>query len=437
MVWDAIIVGAGPSGLASIRRLREAGLSVLALEKRHDVGGVWLYEEDPESHSSAYQTLTMITSKACSHFEGFPFPKEWPDYVPHYLAYKYLRQYAEHFGLLQHIRFNETVSSATRHGDTWTVQTTDGQIYHSRYLLAASGHHWKPFIPEYPGSFEGESYHSHVYKRPIQLADRRVLIVGIGNSGADIAVDAVRVARSVELSTRRGYHILPKFAFFGLPTDELYRRTIAPLPKPMRRFLSNLTLKIIVGPLERYGMPKPKDPLFYTHPLMNSELLYHMRHGKVRIRSGIKYLEGNRVHFTDGSYGEYDTLIWATGYEVDFPYLPKALIPAGDRARRIYLNIFHLDEPSLFFLGLIQPNGCIWNLAEKQAALIARYISGAYRLPSSVQEEAEKYWQAHEERFANSPRHIWEVEWYEYAETLDRLIKRHPLLIQSHSAVHA
>ncbi|MCS7298004.1 MAG: NAD(P)-binding domain-containing protein [Bacteroidia bacterium] len=427
MTWDVIVVGAGPSGLAGIRRLKEAGLSVIAFEKRHDVGGVWLYEDNPEGHSSAYQTLTMITSKACSHFEDFPFPKEWPDYVPHYLAQRYLRNYAEHFGLIDHIRFHTAVESATPTDSGWVVHTSTGETFYSRYLVAATGHHWKPYLPTYPGHFTGESYHSHAYKRPMQLANKRVLIVGIGNSGADIAVDAVRVAQSVDLSTRRGYHVLPKFVFFGIPADEMYRKVIAPLPKPLRRIVSNLTLKIILGPVEKYGMPKPDHPLFYTHPLMNSELLYHLRHGKIRMRPGIQRLEEKKVYFTDGSVGEYDTIVWATGYEVEYPYLPSHLVPSRKRGDRIYLHIFHLDEPHLFYLGLIQPNGCIWNLAEKQAALVARYIMGAYKLPPDVEQQTEAYWRQHAEKFAESLRHIWEVEWYEYAEILDKLIARHPL----------
>lgn len=427
MIWDAIIVGAGPSGLAGIRRLKEAGLSVLTFEKRHDVGGVWLYEDDPEGHSSAYQTLCMITSKVCTQYEDFPFPKEWPDYVPVHLAQRYLRMYAEHFGLLDHIQFHTAVEKAIPTGDGWEVTTSDGKVHRSRYLIAASGHHWKPYLPVYPGTFTGESYHSHAYKRPLQLADRRVLVVGIGNSGADIAVDAVRVAKSVDLSTRRGYHVLPKFVFFGIPSDEMYRKVIAPLPKFLRPLLSRLTLRLILGPVEKYGMPKPDHPLFYTHPLMNSELLYHLRHGKIRMRPGIQRLEGNRVYFTDGSYGEYDTIVWATGYEVVYPYLPPHLVPTREKAARLYLHVFHLDEPRLFYLGLIQPNGCIWNLAEKQAALVARYMVGAYKLPSNVEQETEAYWKAHEQRFADSPRHIWEVEWYEYAEMLDKIIAKHPL----------
>lgn len=427
MRWDAIVVGAGPSGLAAIRKLKEAGLSVLALEKRHDIGGVWLYEEEPESHSSAYQTLTTITSKSRSSFEDFPFPKEWPDYMPHFLVHQYFRRYAEHFKLLEHIRFHTAVEKAAVEPEGWRIVTADGSIYYSRYLIAASGHHWKPYLPTYPGTFTGESYHAHAYKHPLQLSDRRVLIVGLGNSGADIAVDAVRVAKSVDISIRRGYHILPKFAFWGIPTDEFYHRTVAFLPAPLRRFFSSLALKLLLGPMKRYGMPEPKEPLFYTHPLVNSELLYHLRHGKIRLRPAIERLEGRMVRFTDGTLEEYDTLIWATGYEVDFPYLPAELIPTPEKVSRLYLHIFHLDQPRLLYLGLIQPNGCLWNLSEKQAALIARYIAGVYTFPPTVEEETQTYWRKHAQRFANSPRHLWEVDWHEYAKTLDRLIARHPM----------
>ncbi|MCS6790763.1 MAG: NAD(P)-binding domain-containing protein [Bacteroidia bacterium] len=428
--YDALIVGAGPSGLVSLKHLREAGLQALALEKRHDVGGVWLLEE-AEGHSSAYHTLVTITSKACSRLSDHDFPQEWPDYLPWYLVQRYFRTYAEKFGLLEHIHFGEEVRLAQKVGEIWKIETISGKIYTSRYLIAASGHHWKPFLPSYPGSFTRECYHAHAYKSPSQLQGKRVLIVGVGNSGADIAVDAARVAASVEISLRRGYHIMPKFGWLGEPSDLLYKKLVAPLPRFLREPMATATLYLLRGSMRRYGMPKPQGSLFYTHPLVNSELLYQLRHGKVRIRPSLQRLEGCRVYFTDGTWGEYDTLIWATGYEVAFPYLDSSLVPTGDKVRKLYLHLFYLDEPTLLYIGLIQPNGCLWNLAEKQAMLAARYIVGSYRLPPSAPEEANAYWQQHSKRYADSPRHLWEVDWYEYAGKLDRILRRHPLPVHA------
>ncbi len=430
---DALVVGAGPSGLAALRRLKEAGFTALALEKRYDVGGNWLYEEGPNRHSSAYKTLVTITSKACSEFEGHPFPKEWPDYLPHELVQKYFRSYAERFGLLDLIRFGTEVAEAIPTQEGWQVRTTAGETYTARYLFAASGHHWKPYLPSYPGTFTGESYHSHHYTDPAQLYGKRVLVIGAGNSGADIASDAVRTAKSVDLSVRRGYYITPKFAFFGEPSDALYRKLIAPLPRFLHAPMAALTLRLLVGPIERYGMQRPHDNYFYTHPIMNTELLYNLRHGRIRLRGSISHLEGDRVYFTDGTSESYDTIIWATGYEITFPYLPEPLVPKAENIERIWLHIFSLDEPRLIFMGLIQPTGCLWNLSEKQASLAVRYMRGVYRFPADVEQQSRTYWQAQRKRYAESPRHLLEVDWYEYARLLDRLIRKHPLPQPAHA----
>jgi len=423
---QAIVVGAGPSGLATLRHLLHYNISALALEKRHDVGGVWLFEEGPIRHSSAYKTLVTITSKNRSAFSDFPFPPEAPDYLPYHEVQKYFRRYAEHFGLLEHIHFGEEVQQISRENGRWVIQTTQ-RTYEAAHVILASGHHWKPFLPTYPGHFSGESYHSHDYTDPYQLRGRRLLVVGLGNSGADIAVDGVRFAESVELSIRRGYHILPKFGFFGEATDVLYHKLLSPMPLRFRHYLAGLTVRLLTGSSTRYGMPKPDHPIFYTHPLVNSELLYHIRHGKIRLRPGIQRLEGQRVYFTDGSWGEYDTIIWATGYEIAFPFLPPDLAPTESRLKRLYLHIFHLDAPTLSFVGLIQPNGCLWNLSELQGQLIAHYILGSYRLPPDAEKEAERYWQNHQARYAHSPRHLLEVDWHEYHRHLTRLLQQsHP-----------
>lgn len=421
---DALVIGAGPSGLSALKALLQEGLKAIALEKRQDVGGIWLYEEGPGRHSSAYKTLVTITSKTRSAFSDFPFSPEAPDYLPYWAVQAYFRRYAEHFGLLTHIRFGEEVTKARRQEGKWLVETGQGKTYESRYLVVASGHHWKPYLPTYPGHFSGESWHSHDYTDPIQLRGRRVLIVGAGNSGADIAVDGARLAQSVDLSIRRGYHILPKFAFFGEATDALYHKLVAPFPRPLRSLLADMTVRLLTGSPTRYGMPDPQKPIFYTHPLVNSELLYQLRHGKVRLRPGIAQLEGDSVVFTDGQRVSYDLLIWATGYEIDFPFLEPAWAPVGEKLTRLYLHIFHLEEPTLLFVGLIQPNGCLWNLSELQGKLIAAYIAGRYPLSKKADLEAHSYWERHRRRYADSLRHLLEVDWHEYYRLLRHHLKK-------------
>ncbi len=422
-MWDAVVIGAGPSGLSALKALLQKGLRAIALEKRHDVGGVWLYEEGPGRHSSAYKTLVTITSKTRSAFSDFPFPADAPDYLPYWAVQAYFRRYAEHFGLLTQIRFEQEVTKAQPSSGKWLVETAQGETHESRYLIVASGHHWKPYLPSYPGHFNGESWHAHDYTDPVQLRGRRLLIVGAGNSGADIAVDGARLAKSVDLSIRRGYHILPKFAFFGEATDALYHKLVAPFPRPLRRLLSGMTVRLLTGSPTRYGMPVPKDPIFHTHPLVNSELLYQLRHGKVRLRPSIARLEGDSVLFTDGQRASYDLIIWATGYEVAFPFLAPELVPAGEKVTRLYLHVFHVDEPTLAFVGLIQPNGCLWNLSELQGRLIAAHVAGHYALPTNAAAEAQAYWEAHRRRYAESPRHLLEVDWHEYHRDLRRRLK--------------
>jgi hypothetical protein len=330
------VIGAGPSGLACAKHLLQVGLRhFVVYEKNADVGGNWLYSPTP-GHSSAYAGLCAITSKRMSAYEDFPMPDDYPEYPRHDLLLAYFRAYARRFGLYDFIRFHTEVRQLNPiDGDRWQVTLADGQTETFDYILVASGHHWDPYVPAWDGTFEGTFLHSHEYREPEPFRGQRVLVIGGGNSACDIAVEVSRVARFTAISMRRGYHVIPKFVFWGLPADVLYAR-MQFIPRWVRQRLIRLALWLLVGSPERYGLLKPDHDVFQTHPIVNSELLYSIRHGRVHPRRDVRRFEGSRVHFIDGTVEEYDAVIAATGYRISFPFLTprnRSDVPATGSGR--------------------------------------------------------------------------------------------------------
>jgi cation diffusion facilitator CzcD-associated flavoprotein CzcO len=190
------------------------------VEREGDVGGIW---DASLPHSPVYRSAHMISSKPLTEFPDFPMPREYPDYPSHKQALAYLRAYARQLGLYEHIRFGHTVELAERTaGGEWSLRFSDGSARTYTGLVVAAGVHWIPSTPEVPGRFDGEIIHSCRYKTPEICADKRVLVVGAGNSGCDIAVEASHHAARTFLSVRRGYHYIPKYAF-GRPIDRSAR----------------------------------------------------------------------------------------------------------------------------------------------------------------------------------------------------------------------
>jgi len=424
------IIGAGPSGLACAKNLLQVGLrNFVVYERNAEVGGNWLYSPEP-SHSSAYETLHAITSKAMSGYADFPMPDDYPDYPSHAQLLEYFRAYARRFGLYPYIRFRTEVRRAAPTADgRWELALSDGTQERFDHLLVANGHHWDPRWPDLEGTFDGLLLHSHFYKNHEPFRGKRVLVIGAGNSGCDIAVDVSRVARFTAISMRRGYHIIPKFTLGGLPADVVYAR-LQWIPRPLRQRLIHWTLWLLVGPVTRYGLPRPDHAVFQTHPIVNSELLYLIRHGRIHPRPHVARLEGRQVRFVDGRVEAYDAVIAATGYRISFPFLDPELVRTFlDPERmevRLYLHIFHPRHRNLFFIGLLQPNGCLWNLSDLQAQLVANYIIGKYRLPDPERMEAaiEAEIRRHRRRYVATPRHMLEVDWHEYRRRLRRHLPR-------------
>jgi cation diffusion facilitator CzcD-associated flavoprotein CzcO len=406
--------------------LGAAALSrVTCFEAGTEVGGNWVWR-DAHGHSSVYASAHIISSKKRSQFSDFPMPDSYPDFPSRAQMKAYFEAYADAFGLKRFIRFSTRVTHAAREiGGRWRVKAAgpEGALEEVfDYLFVCSGHHSAPRVPQYPGQFTGEQLHAHSYKVAEPFADKRVLIVGGGNSACDIAVDISRVAKTAAISMREGYYIIPKLVF-GRPVDVMYRRARW-IPKPVRQWLFERGVRLIVGRFERYGLQQPNGRIMSMHPTLNSELLYLIRHGRIAPRVGIARLEGREVVFADGAREAFDTIIWATGYRIAFPFFDKSFIDWEEAlALPLYLKMMRADVPNLFFIGLFQPIGCIWTLAELQAKIAALYITGALTPPEDMplriaREMHHPHW-----RFAARPRHAVEVDYYDFERALLRELK--------------
>lgn len=390
------VIGAGPMGLAAARNLDRYRIPFTGFELHDNVGGLW---DIDNPHSTMYQTAHLISSKSTTEFSEFPMPANVAPYPHHSEMRQYFRDYADHFDLYRHYEFNTRVLRVEPDGEGWLVTSEhDGQVCsrHFEGVLIANGTLHQPNIPALPGNFSGRVMHSSEYRQPDQLHGQRVLVVGCGNSGADIAVDAVHHANQVDISVRRGYYFVPKF-MFGRPTDTLGGKLR--LPRRLKQWLDASLVRLMLGRPSDYGLPDPEYRMYESHPVMNSLILHHLGHGDITPRPDIASIAGQIVTFTDGSQGEYDLLLLATGYRLHYPFIARTHLnwPRQAAAPQLYLNIFHPKHETLFMMGMIEATGLGWQGRFEQAELVALYLRqradglpGANKLRETVRQHAAK-----------------------------------------------
>ena len=422
------VIGAGPSGVAAAKECIQHGLGdqLVVFEKSDQVGGNWVYR-DNLGHSSVYATTHIISSKYYSEYEDFPFPPGTPDYPHHTHLKKYFQDYAAHFGVTPKVRFNTQVIKAERGADgKWTLLSRgpEGErreIFDA--LMIANGHHWNPRMPEYPGHFDGEFMHSHSFKNNEPFKDKRVLVIGGGNSAADVAVECSRVTARTCISMRRGHWFLPKF-MFGWPGDVVYEKG-AWLPRPLRQWALRTSANIIAGKNERFGLQKPEYDILEGHPTLNSELMYFLGHGEIAPKVGVSRLDGKRVHFSDGSSEEFDVIIAATGYKITLPFFDKSFLDWEDAVEvPLWRRMFHADIRNLYFIGLFQPLGCIWPLADYQAMLACLELQGRYQRPADMKAAIAQEMNNPHFKFVKTPRHSTEVDYADFRKELFAEIRK-------------
>jgi Flavin-binding monooxygenase-like len=371
----------------------------------------------------------LISSKRLTEFTDFPMPADYPEYPSHSEAWEYLRSYARHFRLGEIIELNRSVEWIEPAGGGWSVRLAGGEVRQYAGVVIANGHHWDPRIPQLPGQFSGLALHSSRYKTPDILRGRRVLVVGAGNSGCDIAVESAQNAAATFHSVRRGYHYLPKF-LFGQPTDQTGERLLRwRLPLGLRRLLAGRAIRIALGRPETYSLPAADHKLFETHPIINSQMLYYVGHGKIRIKPDVLSLDGDRVRFADGSSERIEVLIYATGFRITIPFVdPAHLNWQGDRPG-LFLGAFHPQYDNLFVAGLIQPDSGLWGLVDRQAQLIARFLLAVRNAPQKAErfrrlKRSAETIAAGPVRYVRSPRHAVEVEHFSYRRRLEKLLRQ-------------
>lgn len=423
------VIGAGPSGITAAKNLRDAGLSVVVYDRGKQVGGNWVFD-DGAGHSSVFETTHIISSKRFSQYADYPMPEHYPDYPSHALLAAYFQGYARHFDLYPSIQFETSVLRCEKAPDErWVVTTRranreDTQLFDA--LVVANGHHSVPRYPEYPGTFSGELWHSHTFKRAEPFRGKRVLVIGGGNSACDVAVETARVSAGTELSWRRGYWIVPKF-LFGKPVDAVHHAIDERLGfVPMGARLRGLEklLRLVNGRNADYGLPEPDHHLGQTHPTLNSELLYAIAHGEIRPRPDIARYDGDTVHFKDGQSAQFDAVIACTGYVIAHPFFDTALIDFSRGPVPLYLKMLHADHPTLAFVGLFQPLGCIWPGAELQSKLLARLLTGRYTPPKELRAAIARELAHPDIAQLDSPRHTITVEAHAFHRRLHKELAR-------------
>jgi thioredoxin reductase len=427
------IIGAGSSGIAAAQVLDARGIPFDCFEKGSYIGGNWRYEND-NGMSSAYRSLHINTSRRVMAFKSLPMPENYPDYPDHFQMAAYFDEFADHFGLREKISFRTEVTKVEPADGEWAVTTKaeSGAEATERYraVLVANGHHWDPRWPEpaFPGSdqFEGEQLHAHHYREPDVLRGKRVLVLGLGNSATDIAVESSRIAEKTFLAVRRGAYVLPKY-LNGKPIDEAVHPLASYLPLSVQRFFAMKGLEIAAGDMETYGLPKPDHKLFEAHPTVSSELLPRLGHGDITVKPNIERFAGGRtVRFVDGSSEEIDLVVYCTGYKITFPFFDPKVLSAPDNRLPLFRRVVSVERPGLYFVGFIQPLGPIMPLAEAQAEWIADLLSGRATLPPAgeMKREIAVEERRQAKRFVASKRHTVEVDFHPYLREIRRERKR-------------
>jgi len=359
-----LVIGAGPIGLAMAAALKRRGIPFDIVDAASGIGGNWLH--------GVYRTAHIVSSKKATEYADYPMPADYPDFPSADQMLSYLEAFAKDRDLLNNCEFNrKVVSAAPDDAGRWKVKFEGGEERIYKGVIVCNGHHWDKRYPDFRGTFTGEMLHSKDYSEPSQLEGKRVLVIGGGNSGVDMACDSGRFGRSCDISLQSGYWYLPK-TFLGRPLTDL---PIWGLPIFIQRAILKSIVWLTIGDYRRYGLQWPKHKIFDRHPAFGTDLLSAIRLGRVKPRPAIDHVDGTAVTFVDGATGTYDLIVAATGFHTSFPFLPDGLVTAKNNVVQVYGGAFPAGVRGLYIVGWAQARNGFGRLITPLADLYARMIS--------------------------------------------------------------
>ena len=394
------VIGAGTSGLVSLRCLLEAGLTPVCFERAAGVGGLWNFDEDlPDGGTVGYRSLRTNTSKLVTALSDFPIPDDWPDFPSRAQFLEYLRGYAEHFSLWPHIRFGVVVDAVrpAPDGAGWCVAShaaSGGAVAEERFdaVLVCTGFNSKPYIPYFAGaeSFRGQMLHSAAYKGPEAFAGQRVLVIGASSSASDLAVEISRAQPGLLISIRHPTWITPRHVA-GRPMDLRNSRFANRLPPKWRE---RALERLIRGEYKRRGLaPEKYLPMPPFDPKRirltpGLELLEQLQAGAILARPAIERIDRGTVLFVDGRRDHVDVIIAATGYHIHMPFMPPDVVEVTADTMWLYRHVFPPDRPGLAFIGFCTVGAAAPPAYEMQARWVAAVLAGRLSLPSEAEMQA-------------------------------------------------
>lgn len=358
-----LIIGAGPVGLAYAKELKLAGIPYHQVEADDNIGGNWYH--------GVYETAHIISPRDVMQYSDYPMPMHYPEFPSRQYMIDYYTSYVEDFGLRDGIEFQKKVIFIRPiENNLWEVHFESGEERIYKAVLVCNGHHWQRRMPEFVGHFSGEIIHAKDYKKPSQLFGKRIVVIGAGNSACDLASEAARVGKSAYISIRSSAWFLPKL-IMGQPLSRFSKPWV---PEWVQRLGLKIGLKIVVGDMENYGLPKPDHKVFEKHPTIGTEALHYIKHGRLKSKPGIKELAGEKVIFTDGSEVEADMIVAATGYYLSYPFLPEKLQRVKGAVAQTYGSSMFEDYKGLYLIGWEQARGGVGALAPSGAKLMVELL---------------------------------------------------------------